>query len=172
MGLESEARSSESRFAAYVEAITSALGHADRAAPFRSYCAGLLLPGVPASPSDDNSETGIETCGFDLVIKPDPLDDVKSESSEIGTERCVLLFGSAPASSLTPNAPTSSPATEAVLPASSPYRVVAFADGDAVNDLLRTGGATGSACSSAICGRGFSELGLQGAGSGVVIPRP
>ena len=32
-------------FAAYVEAITSALGHADRAAPFRSYCAGLLLPG-------------------------------------------------------------------------------------------------------------------------------
>ncbi len=45
MGLESEARSSESRFAAYVEAITSALGHADRAAPFRSYCAGLLLPG-------------------------------------------------------------------------------------------------------------------------------
>ena len=45
MGLESRARGSESRFAAYVEAITSALGHADRAAPFRSYCAGLLLPG-------------------------------------------------------------------------------------------------------------------------------
>ena len=45
MGLESRAHGSESRFAAYVEAITSALGHADRAAPFRSYCAGLLLPG-------------------------------------------------------------------------------------------------------------------------------
>jgi SRSO17 transposase len=45
VGLESEARSNESRFAVYVEAITSALGHADRAAPFRSYCAGLLLPG-------------------------------------------------------------------------------------------------------------------------------
>ncbi len=45
MGLESEAGGSESRFAADVEAITSALGHADRAAPFRSYCAGLLLPG-------------------------------------------------------------------------------------------------------------------------------
>lgn len=45
MGLESSAGGSESRFAAYVEAITSALGHADRAAPFRSYCAGLLLPG-------------------------------------------------------------------------------------------------------------------------------
>jgi SRSO17 transposase len=45
VGLESDARGSESRFAAYVEAITSALGHADRAAPFQSYCAGLLLPG-------------------------------------------------------------------------------------------------------------------------------
>jgi SRSO17 transposase len=45
VGLESKARGSESRFAAYVEAITSALGHADRAVPFRSYCAGLLLPG-------------------------------------------------------------------------------------------------------------------------------
>ncbi len=45
MGLESKARGSESRFADYVEAITSALGHADRGTPFRSYCAGLLLPG-------------------------------------------------------------------------------------------------------------------------------
>jgi SRSO17 transposase len=45
VGLESGAGGSASRFAAYVEAITSALGHADRAAPFRSYCAGLLLPG-------------------------------------------------------------------------------------------------------------------------------
>jgi SRSO17 transposase len=45
VGLESKSRGSESRFAAYVEAITSVLGHADRAAPFRSYCAGLLLPG-------------------------------------------------------------------------------------------------------------------------------
>ena len=45
MGLESKASGSESRFAAYVEAITSVLGHADRVAPFQSYCAGLLLPG-------------------------------------------------------------------------------------------------------------------------------
>ena len=45
MGLESKAQGGESRFAAYVETITSALGHADRAAPFRSYCTGLLLPG-------------------------------------------------------------------------------------------------------------------------------
>ena len=35
----------QARFAAYVESITMALGHADRAAPFRSYCTGLLLPG-------------------------------------------------------------------------------------------------------------------------------
>jgi SRSO17 transposase len=45
VGLESKTGGSESRFIGYVEAITSALGHADRDAPFRSYCAGLLLPG-------------------------------------------------------------------------------------------------------------------------------
>ena len=45
MDLELSARSSESRLAAYVEVITSALGHADRVVPFQSYCAGLLLPG-------------------------------------------------------------------------------------------------------------------------------
>ena len=45
MGLESKADCSESRFVTYVEGITQALGHADRATPFRSYCAGLLLPG-------------------------------------------------------------------------------------------------------------------------------
>jgi SRSO17 transposase len=45
VGLESKAPSSESRLAAYVEAITSVLGHADRVVPFQSYCAGLLLPG-------------------------------------------------------------------------------------------------------------------------------
>ena len=39
-GLESEAR-----FAAYVEGLTEALGHADRAAPLMDYCTGLLLPG-------------------------------------------------------------------------------------------------------------------------------
>ena len=45
MGLKSGRRGSESRFSAYVEALSSALGHADRAVPFHSYCAGLLLPG-------------------------------------------------------------------------------------------------------------------------------
>jgi SRSO17 transposase len=34
-----------SRFAAYVEHLASALGHADRLAPFRAYCTGLILPG-------------------------------------------------------------------------------------------------------------------------------
>ena len=45
MGLSSDTRSSESRFAVYVEAIAPVLGHADRDVPFRSYCVGLLLPG-------------------------------------------------------------------------------------------------------------------------------
>lgn len=49
MGLESDRDGSESRFAAYVEGLTAALGHADRAAPFRSYCTGLLLPGARKS---------------------------------------------------------------------------------------------------------------------------
>ncbi len=39
------ASTSESRFAAYVERLSSALGHADRKAPLKAYCMGLILPG-------------------------------------------------------------------------------------------------------------------------------
>src|SRR5215216_1119305 len=35
----------QERFASYVEALTEVIGHADRAAPLRDYCLGLLLPG-------------------------------------------------------------------------------------------------------------------------------
>ena len=35
---------SQDRFAAFVEALTSVLGHADRAQPLSDYCTGLLLP--------------------------------------------------------------------------------------------------------------------------------
>src|SRR5499425_653228 len=35
---------SEARFAAYVEALGGALGHADRQEPMRDYCLGLLMP--------------------------------------------------------------------------------------------------------------------------------
>lgn len=38
-------QSSERRFAAYVEPLARALGHADRAAPLKAYCTGLILPG-------------------------------------------------------------------------------------------------------------------------------
>ncbi len=37
-------RSSESRFAAYVEGLSSVIGHKDREQPLRDYCAGLMLP--------------------------------------------------------------------------------------------------------------------------------
>lgn len=37
--------SSESRFAAYVEGLVRVIGHADRSAPLRDYCLGLLMPG-------------------------------------------------------------------------------------------------------------------------------
>ncbi len=43
MGLASSS-ASESRFSAYVEGLTSVIGHADRAKPLRDYCVGLMLP--------------------------------------------------------------------------------------------------------------------------------
>ena len=39
------AEAGEARFAAYVERLASVLGHADRAAPLKAYCTGLILPG-------------------------------------------------------------------------------------------------------------------------------
>ena len=40
---------SESRFCAFVEGLIGAIGHADRAAPLRDYCLGLLMPGARKS---------------------------------------------------------------------------------------------------------------------------
>ena len=40
-----EGEGREARFASYVEHMASAQEHADRRTPFRSYCAGLILPG-------------------------------------------------------------------------------------------------------------------------------
>jgi len=45
MDLVSESGGSEARFNTYLDALSAELGHADRAAPFQSYCIGLLLPG-------------------------------------------------------------------------------------------------------------------------------
>lgn len=45
MDLQWRGGDSEARFSAYVEHLSSCLGHADRVEPFRSYCTGLLLPG-------------------------------------------------------------------------------------------------------------------------------
>src|ERR1700750_126689 len=33
-----------SRFSAYVEGLTSVIGHGDRARPLRDYCTGLMMP--------------------------------------------------------------------------------------------------------------------------------
>jgi SRSO17 transposase len=35
----------ERRFAAYIEGLVKAAGHADRNIPLKNYCTGLLLPG-------------------------------------------------------------------------------------------------------------------------------
>jgi SRSO17 transposase len=44
MNLRSE-ETSEARFAAYVEGLTSVVGHVDRIGPLHDYCTGLMLPG-------------------------------------------------------------------------------------------------------------------------------
>jgi SRSO17 transposase len=38
-------KDSEARFAAYVEGLSSVIGHADRAGPLLDYSTGLMLPG-------------------------------------------------------------------------------------------------------------------------------
>ena len=45
MDLQDGIEASESRFVIHVERLAAALGHADRAAPLKAYCTGLLLPG-------------------------------------------------------------------------------------------------------------------------------
>jgi SRSO17 transposase len=42
---QSSGRNTATRFAAYVEGLSSVLGHADRIGPLRDYCTGLILPG-------------------------------------------------------------------------------------------------------------------------------
>ena len=45
MGHPSAPSPQEKRFAAYTDGLAKAAGHADRNAPLKAYCAGLLLPG-------------------------------------------------------------------------------------------------------------------------------
>jgi SRSO17 transposase len=42
--MDHHAEGSEAAFAAYVEALVEVIGHADRAAPLRDYCLGLMMP--------------------------------------------------------------------------------------------------------------------------------
>ncbi len=45
MGVESASGPQAQRFAAYIEGLAKAAGHADRKVPLKNYCMGLLLPG-------------------------------------------------------------------------------------------------------------------------------
>lgn len=45
MDLGSDVAGSESRFAAFIERLAAALGHADRVGPMKAYCTGQMLPG-------------------------------------------------------------------------------------------------------------------------------
>jgi SRSO17 transposase len=51
---------SEARFAAYVEALGSVIGHANRVAPLEAYCIGPLLPGERKSVEPMAAITGPE----------------------------------------------------------------------------------------------------------------
>jgi SRSO17 transposase len=42
--MDKETADSEKRFAAYVEQLASAIGHADRKRPLNDYCTGLVIP--------------------------------------------------------------------------------------------------------------------------------
>ena len=45
MGKKTAPGPQEQRFAAYIAGLAEAAGHADRHAPLKNYCTGLLLPG-------------------------------------------------------------------------------------------------------------------------------
>jgi len=45
VGKNSSPGPQEKRFAAYMDGLAQAAGHADRATPLKLYCTGLLLPG-------------------------------------------------------------------------------------------------------------------------------
>ena len=45
MGKHNAPGPQEQRFAAYIEGLAEAAGHADRNVPLKNYCTGLLLPG-------------------------------------------------------------------------------------------------------------------------------
>jgi SRSO17 transposase len=47
--LNSPPAADQLRFTAYLEALSGVLGHADRIAPLKAYCTGLLLPGARKS---------------------------------------------------------------------------------------------------------------------------
>jgi SRSO17 transposase len=49
MDLRNSPLTDQPRFAAYLEALSGALGHADRVTPLKAYCTGLLLPGARKS---------------------------------------------------------------------------------------------------------------------------
>ena len=49
MGKQTAPGPQEQRFAADIEGLAEAAGHADRHAPLKNYCTGLLLPGESQS---------------------------------------------------------------------------------------------------------------------------
>ena len=61
---------SELRFAAYVRALVSVIGHADRAGPLRDYCLGLIMPGAQERRADGGGDGAGEDRGAASVVAP------------------------------------------------------------------------------------------------------
>ena len=64
-----------SRVLAFVEGLTSVIGHADRAKPLRDYCTGLMMPGErksvePMAASLSERRRNISRCYILLVKAP------------------------------------------------------------------------------------------------------
>src|SRR5919205_2607807 len=70
----------EARFAAYVEQLVSVIGHADRAAPLRDYCTGLLLPAERKSVEPIAAVTAPARVAAQHIIEP-PLQGLDDDAA-------------------------------------------------------------------------------------------
>ena len=63
VGKETAPGPQKQRFAAYIEGLAEAAGHADRHAPLKNYCTGLLLPGERKSVEPMAARLAVDNVG-------------------------------------------------------------------------------------------------------------
>ena len=101
---------SEVRFASYVEALGAVLGHADRHAPMRDYCLGLMMPLARKSVEPLAAVTAPATVAAKHQCESAPKEDssVKRQSILIMLMEFVRGWGSS-------SAPIGTPAARRIL---------------------------------------------------------